>query len=60
MQSKIDMPARKPGRSKRLEKMVEKEEVTIVRRSSRSRGPAEEVQELPKTPRGKRSFLGHF
>ena len=57
MQSKIDMPARKPGRSKRLEKMVEKEEVTIVRRSSRSRGPAEEVQELPRTPRGKKKVL---
>ena len=52
MQSRIDLPARKPGRSKRLEKMSEKEEVP--RRSSRSRGPVEEVQELPRTPRGKR------
>ena len=52
LQSRIDLPARKPGRSKRLEKMSEKEEVP--RRSSRSRGPVEEVQELPRTPRGKR------
>jgi len=57
LQSRIDLPARKPGRSKRLEKMVEKEEVTIGRRSSRSRGPAEEVEELPRTPRGKKKAL---
>jgi len=57
LQSKIDMPARKPGRSKRLEKMVEKEEVTIGRRSSRSKGPAEKVEELPRTPRGKKKAL---
>merc|ERR1719225_436633 len=37
--------------------MVEKEEVTIGRRSSRSRGPAEEVEELPRTPRGKKKAL---
>ena len=57
LQSKIDLPARKPGRSKRLEKMVEKEEATIGRRSSRSRGPAEEMEELPRTPRGKKKTL---
>ena len=57
LQSRIDLPARKPGRSKRLEKMVEKEEATIGRRSSRSKGPAEEVEELPRTPRGKKKAL---
>ena len=51
------MPARKPGRPKRLEKMVEKEELATGRRSSRSKGPAEEVEELPRTPRGKKKAL---
>ena len=57
LQSRIDLPARKPGRSKRLEKMVEKEEATMGRRSSRSKGPAEDVEELPRTPRGKKKAL---
>ena len=57
LQSRIDLPARKPGRPKRLEKMVEKEESATGRRSSRSKGPAEEVEELPRTPRGKKKAL---
>ena len=57
LQSRIDLPARKPGRPKRLEKMVEKEESAMGRRSSRSKGPAEEVEELPRTPRGKKKAL---
>jgi len=50
LQTRIELPARKPGR-KRVEKV--KEEEAPARRSSRSRGPVEEAPELPSTPRSR-------
>jgi len=50
LQTRIELPARKPGR-KRVETV--KEEAAPVRRSSRSRGPVEETPELPSTPRSR-------